>query len=224
MSLWVCPCDKSPLIEVRISKFWPKMHLSTVKVPIDFWDWLTSIFRFFFLQTSYFFPNFASLSFICVVSYIFSEAIASECSTSHMAVHIYWFSWMWTGSHHGLWNSLPLYLGETIGVSASLDSANGTGFYKLLWVFAILYTLRMLKFYMPTLINHQNNSKQCPLAFIVSEFQAGEACLSTIFSVVNTKAIQDTRLFHILTSFLHVGPLDMLTPGAVSLALNCEWA
>ena len=75
---------------------------------------------------------------------------------------------------------------------------------------------------MPTLINHQNNGKQCPLAFILFEFQAGEACISAIFSVVNTYAIQDTRLFHILTSLVHVGPLNMLTTSAVSLAVNCE--
>ena len=36
LSMWVCPCDKSPPIEVSISKFGPKMHISTVKVPIDF--------------------------------------------------------------------------------------------------------------------------------------------------------------------------------------------
>ena len=34
--MWVCPRDKSPPIEISISKFGPKMHLSTVKVPIDF--------------------------------------------------------------------------------------------------------------------------------------------------------------------------------------------
>ena len=42
LSMWVCPCDKSPPIEVSISKFGPKMHLRTVKVPIDFgldWTW-----------------------------------------------------------------------------------------------------------------------------------------------------------------------------------------
>ena len=54
------------------------------------------------------------------------------------------------------------------------------------------------------------------------QFQAGEACLSVIFNVVNTYAIQYTRLFHILTSFVHVGALDILTTGAVSLAVNCE--
>ena len=35
LCLWVCPPDNSPLIEVRISKFEPKMHLSTVKILID---------------------------------------------------------------------------------------------------------------------------------------------------------------------------------------------
>ena len=48
--------------------------------------------------------------------------------------------------------------------SASLDSAIGTGFYKLLLVFAISYTLCMPKFYMPTLINHRNNSKTAPIS------------------------------------------------------------
>ena len=33
LSLWVCPHHKSPRIVVRISKFGPKMHLSTVNVP-----------------------------------------------------------------------------------------------------------------------------------------------------------------------------------------------
>ena len=41
-AFWVCPRDKSQPIEVRVSKFGPKMHLNTVKVPIDFgidWHW-----------------------------------------------------------------------------------------------------------------------------------------------------------------------------------------
>ena len=37
-----------------------------------------------------------------------------------------------TGSRHRLWNCLAVYLGETIGISSSLDSAIGTPFYKLL--------------------------------------------------------------------------------------------
>ena len=43
LSLWVCPHHKSPRIVVRISKFGPKMHLSTVKVRINFGiDWASS--------------------------------------------------------------------------------------------------------------------------------------------------------------------------------------
>ena len=34
LCLWDCPPDNLPLIEVRISKFESKMHLSTVKIPI----------------------------------------------------------------------------------------------------------------------------------------------------------------------------------------------
>ena len=42
LGLWVCPGDKSIPNDVGPSKFGPKMHLSTVKVPIDFgidWSW-----------------------------------------------------------------------------------------------------------------------------------------------------------------------------------------
>ena len=43
LSLWVAPRHKSPQIIVRISKFGPTMHFSTVKVPIDFGiDWASS--------------------------------------------------------------------------------------------------------------------------------------------------------------------------------------
>ena len=42
LGLWVCPGNKSIPNKVRLSKFGPKMHLSTVKVQIDFgidWSW-----------------------------------------------------------------------------------------------------------------------------------------------------------------------------------------
>ena len=42
LSVWVCPPNKSPPIEVRIFKFGPKMYLSIVKVPVDLgidWPW-----------------------------------------------------------------------------------------------------------------------------------------------------------------------------------------
>ena len=60
LSLWFCPRE-SPLIEVRISKFGPKMYLSTVKVPIDFGiDWPRSSVLFL-ISNQLFFPNAASL-------------------------------------------------------------------------------------------------------------------------------------------------------------------
>ena len=109
-----CPRDKSPPIEVRISKFGPKMHLSIVNVPIDIKiDWSRSSILFL-ISNQLVFPNFASLIHLRRL-YIFSETIASECSTSHMAPHIYWFLCIRTGTCHGPWNSPPLYLGETIG-------------------------------------------------------------------------------------------------------------
>ena len=91
--MWVCPCNKSPLIEVSISKFGPKMHLSTVKVPRPywFWAWLTLIFSFIFNLKAVLFYQTLHLLFICIGLYIFSETIASECSTFHRAPHIYRF-------------------------------------------------------------------------------------------------------------------------------------
>ena len=93
------------------------------------------------------------------------ETCLSNCSTSHMAPHTLSDNCMPpTGSRNRLWNCLAVYLGETIGVSASLDSAIGTQFYKLLSVFSILYTPHMPKFYMPTCGNRRNNSKTAPIS------------------------------------------------------------
>ena len=83
---------------------------------------------YFQFQTSYFFLQTLGLLFICVVLYIFNETIVGECSTSHMAPQIYWILCMQTGSHHGLWNSLPLYLGETIGVQPAYTRQLALGF------------------------------------------------------------------------------------------------
>ena len=60
--------------------------------------------------------SFQTSRLICVILYILNEAIATECSIPHMAPHTYWFLCTWTGARHGQWNSLPLYLGETIKV------------------------------------------------------------------------------------------------------------
>ena len=114
LGLWVCPGDKSIPNKVRLLKFRPKIHLSTVKVPIDFGiDWTWSSVSF--LTSNLLYSTKFCILDICVILYIFSEAIATECSTSHMAPHIYWFLCMRTGSRYRPWNNLPLYLGETIG-------------------------------------------------------------------------------------------------------------
>ena len=57
-----------------------------------------------------------------------------------------------------------VYLGGTIGDQWAVDSAIGTGFYKLLWVFPKLYQPHMPQFYMPTIGNHRNNSKIAPIS------------------------------------------------------------
>ena len=73
-------------------------------------------------------PNFASLSSFASFFYIFSEAIASGCSSSHMAPHVYWFLCRRTRSRHGPWNSLFVYLGETIGVQPTSTRRLALGF------------------------------------------------------------------------------------------------
>ena len=77
LSLWTCALDNSPQIEVRIFKFGPIMHLITVKVPIDFWDWLTLILSFMFNFQPVIFYQTLHLLFICTVLYVFR--LSSAC-------------------------------------------------------------------------------------------------------------------------------------------------
>ena len=58
----------------------------------------------------------------------------------HGTTHIRIPLWTRTVLHHGPWNSLVLYLGWTVGVQWAVDSAIGTGFYKLLSVLVKSYT------------------------------------------------------------------------------------
>ena len=56
LSLWVCPRDRSPLIEIRIFKFGPIMHLSTVTVPSDLgldWPWSSVSFSNLCFSTNF---------------------------------------------------------------------------------------------------------------------------------------------------------------------------
>ena len=103
--------------------------------------------------------------------------------------------------------------------STSLDSAMGTRFYKLLSVFALLYTLHMSKLYIPTIT--ETSVKPHPLAFILFGFQYWESpspagpisvSISSIFSTVNTYVTQHRLVCSTsLTSFVHVGSISMLT-------------
>ena len=79
-----CPHDHSTPVEVRISKFWPIMHLSSVKIPVNFGiDWYWSSISFLILKPI-FLPNLFALFleifseiFVCNV---FSETIADDRS------------------------------------------------------------------------------------------------------------------------------------------------
>ena len=101
LSLCACPHDKSLLIDVRISKFGPKIYLSIVYIPIDFgidWPWSSVSFL---ISNLFIFYQIWGLLFNCVILYIFSETMTSECSTSHVVLLIYWFVCTQTGSRHG---------------------------------------------------------------------------------------------------------------------------
>ena len=61
-SFWACSHHYSSAIQARISKFGPKMHLSTVKIPTNFGlDWFWSLLSFSILK-----PIF-STKFICAL-------------------------------------------------------------------------------------------------------------------------------------------------------------
>ena len=106
LSLWACPCDKSPPIEVRISKFLPKMHLTIVGVPIDFETYWPSIWVSYLISNLYFQPNFESI--IHLRNFVlFSEIMASE---PHR----------WLSSH-------PIMLGSMWGVLKPSVAARACG-------------------------------------------------------------------------------------------------
>ena len=60
-SFWACPPHNSSAVQARISKFGPQMHLSTVKIPINFGlDWFWSSLSFSILKPI-FLPNLFAL-------------------------------------------------------------------------------------------------------------------------------------------------------------------
>ena len=176
--MWVCPHHKSPPLDVRLSKFGTKMYVSTVKVPNDLgidWPWcsvsfLISNLLFFFtkLCISY------SLALFC--TYLVRPSPVSVPHPTWLHTHTDSYAWTMTqGNFTTWWDHWS---------SASLDSAIGTGFYKLLSVFAILYMLRMSKVYMPTLINHHKSSITAPISLNFVRFLAWGSLHQCYFSAV----------------------------------------
>ena len=144
---------------------------------------------------------------ICVVLYIFSEAIGTEYSTSHMAPHIYWFLCMRTGSRHGPWNSLPLYLGETIGVQPASTRQLTLDFTSCYWFSPYHICFACRNFICQHWSITETTVKKAPIGLY---FVRPSSLLQRYFSMINWKtptSLRDSRLFHILTSFVHVGPL-----------------
>ena len=164
LSMLVCPRDKSSPIEVSISKFGSKMHLSTVKVPIDFWlDWPWS-------SVSFLISNLCASTKLCV-SYSFASVCMylvrpSPVNVPHSTGHRTYADSSMHVERVPPWimkQSSFIYC-ATLGAQWSFDSAIGTGFYNLLSVFANLYTPHMTQFYIPTFVNHRSNSKTAPIS------------------------------------------------------------
>ena len=151
--------------------------------------------------------------------------MASECSTSHMTPHIYWFLCTRTGSRHRPWNSLVLYLGEIIAVqpfSTRWLALDFTSCYRFL-PYYIHLTCRYF-IYQHSAVT-KTTVKQRPLAFIgvqSSSPKTGIAHIIAIFSAVNTscrrhqlpgsRAWDTSSVFHILTSFMHGRVLSVCSP------------
>ena len=174
------------------------------------------IFSFIFNFKLVIFYQILRLLNIYVVLYIFSEAIATECSTSHMAPHICWFLCMRTGSRHGPWNNLPLYLGETIGVQPASPRQLALDFTSCYWFSPCHIRFACRNFIYQHWSMTETTVKKRLSASILFDPQA---CSSAIFSMVNTYVITGfPSVPHPSTSFV----LSMLIASAVSWAVNCE--
>ena len=144
------------------------------------------IFSFIFNFKPVIFYQTLHLLFICVILYIFSEAIASECSTSHMALHTYWFLCTRTWFHPEQWNSLLLYLGVTIGIQPASTLWLALDFTSCYRFSPYYKCFKCQNFICQHSSITETTVKQHPLAFTLFDFQAGIACISIIHSLVNS--------------------------------------
>ena len=142
------------------------MHLSTVKVLIDFgidWPWSSVSFL---ISNLFVLPNFASLIHFVSVGIYLVRPSPANAPHSTWSAYIWTLICTWTGWRHGPWNSLVTNLLQTIGVLPDIDSAIGSGFYKLLSVFAKLYVPHIPIFYITISTITKTTVKQCSFAFI----------------------------------------------------------
>ena len=105
-----------------------KMQTILLKVPIVLgtdWAW-PSRSNFTLLK------NYVYLHRFCIFEIFVRHVCLTAPHPTWLRTHSLTTTCPPTGSRDRLWNCLYVYLGETIGVSASLDSAIGTQFYKLL--------------------------------------------------------------------------------------------
>ena len=129
------------------------------------------------------------------VSYSFASFCMYLVKPSPVSVpHPTWLR-RYTDSYarHGPWNSLPLYLSETIGVQPALDFTSCYRFSPYDIRFARRRFICQLSSITDTTV------KQHPLAFILFDFQSGISCISAIFSAGNTNV---NTGYHILACIL----------------------
>ena len=115
-----------------------------------------------------------------------------------------------TGSCHRPWNRQRTYLCETIGVLPALDSAIGSGFYKLLSVFAKSYSPHIPIFYITTSAITETTVKQRSSAFICSSLTLRSGVSEVLF-LARLSTHASPSLFHILTSFVRTSPITLFT-------------
>ena len=170
MSLWVCLRHRSPLIKVRISKFGPKMHLSTVEVSMVFGiDWAWSSVSF--LISDLLFSTKLCVSY-SIASFCIYLVRLSPVSVPHPTWLCTYADYYARGQgSHGPWNSLLLYLGETIGVQPASTrwlALDFTSFCRFS-PYNICFTCR--NFICQHSSITETTEKQHPLAFILFDFQ-----------------------------------------------------
>ena len=150
-----------------------KMQNILLKVPIVLgtdWAW-PSRSNFTLLK------NYVYLHRFCIFEIFVRHVCLTAPHPTWLRTHCLTTTCPPTGSRNRLWNCLAVYLGETIGVSASLNSAIGTQFYKLL---SVLYCTHLTcrNFICQHSAIVETTVKQRPLAFILCDCRCWESPVS----------------------------------------------